>query len=121
MIYRAFIKTAPATSGVALLDGKVVGTISLLDLGDNQAALRKMFVKKQYRGPAFNAAGSLLAELLTWARGRNLKTIFLGTTPKFLAAHRFYEKNGFAEILKESLPDTFPVMTVDTKFYRYEV
>jgi predicted N-acetyltransferase YhbS len=42
----------------------------------------------------------------------------LGTTAKFLAAHRFYEKNGFREIAQTELPASFPVMTVDTKFYR---
>ena len=43
--------------------------------------------------------------------------VYLGTTAKFLAAHRFYEKNGFREIAREALPDSFPVMAVDTKFY----
>jgi hypothetical protein len=47
-----------------------------------------------------------------------LSDIFLGTTAKFLAAHRFYEKNGFHEIGRDELPAAFPVMTVDTKFYR---
>ena len=48
---------------------------------------------------------------------KGIREIYLGTTPKFLAAHRFYEKNGFAEIGKESLPEAFPIMSVDTKFY----
>ncbi|MGO7422080.1 GNAT family N-acetyltransferase, partial [Rhizobium ruizarguesonis] len=46
---------------------------------------------------------------------------FLGTTDKFVAAHRFYEKNGFTEIAKSALPRTFPLMAVDSKFYRYKV
>ena len=44
--------------------------------------------------------------------------ILLGTTEKFLAAQRFYEKNGFTEIQKDALPPKFPVMTVDVKFYK---
>jgi hypothetical protein len=39
------------------------------------------------------------------------------TTAKFVAAHRFYEKSGFAAIPKTDLPAAFPVMSVDTKFY----
>ena len=61
----------------------------------------------------------LLNELLAWAREKDLSEIYLGTTSKFLAAHRFYEKNGFEEIPKSSLPERFPVMIVDVKFYKY--
>src|SRR4051794_25926861 len=37
---------------VALSEGKVVGTVALLDLGGGQGALRKMFVDANYRGPS---------------------------------------------------------------------
>lgn len=33
---------------VATHDGKVVGTVALLDIGNQQVALRKMFVKKNF-------------------------------------------------------------------------
>jgi N-acetylglutamate synthase-like GNAT family acetyltransferase len=62
-------------------------------------------------------AGKLLDALLAHARARGITEIFLGTTDKFLAAHRFYEKKGFGELQKAELPRTFPVMTVDSKFY----
>jgi RimJ/RimL family protein N-acetyltransferase len=47
--------------------------------------------------------------------------IYLGTTAEFLAAHRFYEKNGFKEIAKSQLPPAFPIMAVDTKFYKQQL
>lgn len=106
---------------VAAQEGRAVGTISLLDIGNNQAALRKMFVHKDFRGRETGTAGKLLKTLLAWAGNEQVSDIYLGTTPKFLAAHRFYEKNGFAEIEKSDLPPAFPVMVVDTKFYRYTV
>ena len=59
----------------------------------------------------------MLTTLLNAAEGRGIATIFLGTTDKFVGAHRFYEKNGFIEIERHQLPDTFPRMAVDTKFY----
>jgi len=102
---------------VALSNEKIIGTISLLDIGNDQVALRKMFVAKTYRGKIHKAAQALLDELLNWASAKGAKRIYLGTTPKFLAAHRFYEKNGFDEISKKALPKSFPIMTVDTKFY----
>ena len=104
---------------VALHNESVVGTISLLDIGNDQSALRKMFVHQHYRGPEKGTARSLLKTLLDWAKSRKLREIYLGTTPFFLAAHRFYEKNGFIEILKKDLPKAFPLMEVDTKFYKY--
>lgn len=102
---------------VALEAGKVIGTLALLDIGNHQAALRKMFVASSHRGPEHGVAGELLHTLLAWCRVRGLRSVFLGTTAKFLAAHRFYEKNGFREIARESLPESFPVMAVDSKFY----
>jgi GNAT superfamily N-acetyltransferase len=103
---------------VALHNSEIVGTTSLLDIGNNQGALRKMFVKAPFRGRQYGIALRLLDVLLRWCARRNLREIYLGTTAKFLAAHRFYEKNGFSEILQSELPSTFPVMSVDTKFYR---
>lgn len=102
---------------VALAGGRVIGTIALLDIGNHQAALRKMFVAGSHRGSEHGVAIQLLGTLVGWCRARGVREVYLGTTAKFLAAHRFYEKNGFREIAREGLPESFPVMTVDTKFY----
>jgi GNAT superfamily N-acetyltransferase len=106
---------------VAVADGNVAGTIALLDIGNGNAALRKMFVKAAYRGSAFGIGQMLLDTLLEWARVKKLDFILLGTTEKFLAAQRFYEKNGFEPIDRVQLPKEFPVMEVDVKFYRYQL
>ncbi len=103
---------------IALEGDRVVGTVALLDIGAGQAALRKMFVDAGFRGSEHGTARLLLAALLDWARAHQVREIYLGTTSLFLAAHCFYEKNGFAEIPKADLPPTFPVMAVDSKFYR---
>ncbi|SEH46050.1 Acetyltransferase (GNAT) family protein [Rhizobium tibeticum] len=80
-----------------------------------------MFVAADVRGREHNVAARLLAELVEHAENQGIKEIFLGTTDKFLAAHRFYEKNGFTEVPKGDLPRSFPLMAVDTKFYRRRV
>jgi len=100
---------------------QIIGTIALIDIGNQQGALRKMFVKKNYRGRTYNVANLLLQKLVEWAQQRNMNEIYLGTTGKFLAAHRFYEKNGFLQIDKNALPNTFPIMKVDTKFYQMAI
>ena len=104
---------------VALHGTTVVGSVGLIDIGNHQVALRKMFVNAAFRGPQYAVAHSLLAVVLAWADRKRIQTIFLGTTDKFIAAHRFYEKQGFERIVQAELPPTFPIMRVDSIFYRY--
>ncbi len=103
---------------VALHGDDVVGSIALVDIGAGQAALRKMFVKASHRGAGQGVAQALLERLLRHAREQDLREIYLGTTSKFLAAHRFYEKAGFDRVGEADLPESFPRMKVDTRFYR---
>jgi N-acetylglutamate synthase-like GNAT family acetyltransferase len=114
-----FYQTGNGNFWLAILDNTVIGTISLLDIGNQELALRKMFVKKEYRGPKYQAASRLLNNALRWAKEKSIKAVYLGTTPQFVAAHRFYEKNGFESIEIEQLPASFPVLEVDKKFYTY--
>lgn len=112
-----FYQSGGGNFWLAFYNGQVVGTIALINIGNNQGALRKMFVKADYRGRLHNTARLLLSELMLWARENDIHEIYLGTTEKFLAAHRFYEKNGFIQITNELLPDAFPIMKVDRRFY----
>jgi|KBSSwiStaDraftv2_1062776.scaffolds.fasta_scaffold24866_6 N-acetylglutamate synthase-like GNAT family acetyltransferase len=102
---------------VAQSNGEVVGTIGLRDIGNNQGALRKMFVKASHRGAQYAVASSLLQHLVRSAVSESTREIYLGTTERFVAAHRFYEKNGFSRVPAESLPGAFPRMSRDTRFY----
>lgn len=103
---------------VAADGGAVVGSIALVDIGEGQAALRKMFVRADYRGAEHGVARRLLATLLGHAKASGVREVYLGTTAAFLAAHRFYEKAGFALVDEAELPASFPRMAVDTRFYR---
>jgi len=103
---------------IALYGTKVIGTIALIDLGNQQGALKKMFVNKNFRVKEFKIGQKLLNILFYWASNKNYKEIFLGTTDKFVAAQRFYQKNEFNIIDKGFLPKSFPIMDVDTKFYK---
>ena len=114
----AFYQQGAGNFWVALAEGEVVGTVALLDLGNQQGALRKMFVHADYRGPGHGVSARLLGTLLEWSRAQGVKEIYLGTTEKFRAAHRFYERNGFQQIPADELPPRFPKMAVDTRFYR---
>ncbi|WP_371374990.1 GNAT family N-acetyltransferase [Sporomusa aerivorans] len=116
-----FYQTGAGNFWVALGETHVVGTIALLDIGNKQAAIRKLFTNAAYRGSGYNTGKMLLEKLMGWAAAKGIEEIYLGTTEKFLAAHRFYEKNGFNEITTAELPAAFPVMAVDKKFYQFRL
>jgi N-acetylglutamate synthase-like GNAT family acetyltransferase len=103
---------------LAVTGNTVVGTIALLDINNNQGALRKMFVNKNYRGREHGVGQALLNKLLEWVKQNGVTEIYLGTTEKFIAAHRFYEKNNFKQVDVNSLPANFPRMAVDVIFYK---
>lgn len=113
-----FYQSGRGNFWVALDGDKVVGTIALKDIGERLVALRKMFVAADYRGAEWGVAAKLLDAAVHWAKQHAVLSIFLGTTEKFRAAHRFYEKNGFTLIEKTALPESFLFMPVDTRFYR---
>jgi len=101
----------------AKLDGELVGTIALLNTGHNAGALRKMFVKKEFRGREYGIAQQLLETLLAYCSEKNITDVYLGTVDMLKAAHRFYEKNDFNRIEVADLPSYFPRMMADNKFY----
>jgi GNAT superfamily N-acetyltransferase len=105
---------------VARAGDRGVGTIGLLDEG-GVAVLRKMFVDRAYRGREHRTGQRLLDALLAHARARRLPRILLGTRPEMHAAHRFYERNGFARIDEAALPAGFPRMATDSVFYRLDL
>jgi N-acetylglutamate synthase-like GNAT family acetyltransferase len=115
----AYYQSARGNFWVASDNGPIVGTIGLLDVGDAQGVLRKMFVAGSHRGTG--VAAGLLQTCLTWARMAGMTEVMLGTTDSMKAAHRFYEKWGFVEVPASSLPSSFPRMRVDTRFYRYHL
>lgn len=112
-----FYQSGKGEFWVARCGNEIIGTLGLKDIGNQQAALRKMFVTAAYRGREWGVAPQLLAALFHHAGEAGIRDVYLGTTDKFLAAHRFYEKQGFSEIPAERLPPAFPRMAVDSKFY----
>ncbi len=118
---RDFYQTNNGNFWLALYNNQVVGTIALVVYENNRAAIRKMFVSKDFRGKSYKIAQNLLATLLNWAIDKNLQSLALGTVEKLIAAQRFYEKNNFKRIEKANLPKKFPLMKVDTVFYKLDL
>jgi len=101
----------------AIANNELVGTIALIATGYNAGAIRKMFVKKDFRGKEAGIAQQLLDQLVAYCKTVQIKDLYLGTVDKLAAARRFYERNNFKEIKKSDLPSYFPVMNADNVFY----
>jgi RimJ/RimL family protein N-acetyltransferase len=106
---------------VAFYGKEIIGTIGILKITDNSVVLKRMFVRKAFRGKDFGTAISLLQTVLNLCKQEKQKAIYLGTMEQFTAAQRFYEKNGFCRIFKDDLPLDFIINPVDTVFYKLEL
>ncbi|MDP1835019.1 MAG: GNAT family N-acetyltransferase [Chlamydiales bacterium] len=106
---------------IALFNERVIGTIAVLDIGHRAFELRDVFLDQEYRGTVSEFAKQLLGQVLTWSKSHDVNTIYLGTTLKFKAAHRFYEKHGFKELTREEMPAYCKPMDCDEKFYYLKV
>ncbi|TZF98449.1 GNAT family N-acetyltransferase (plasmid) [Chryseobacterium panacisoli] len=113
----SFYKEAGGNFWGAFIDGELVGTIALVKFDERAGAIRKMFVKKEFRGKELNIAQELLDVLISFCRENGIDDLYLGTITVLKAAQRFYERNDFEKIEKEKLPAQFPLMGSDDIFY----
>lgn len=105
---------------IACINEEIIGTIALIKR-KNIGILKKMFVKKEFRGKEMGIAQKLMDKVINYCQENEFRSIYLGTIDKYKAAHRFYEKNGFIRIDKTLLPKEFPIMEVDNTFYRLNI
>lgn len=101
---------------IAVDGNRVLGTIGLSRIDDENAFLRYLFVAKEGRGKA-GVSQLLLDTALGEAEKENYAHIYLGTMEQFKAAQKFYAKNNFVCIPKEALPHLMPVSPMDSLFY----
>ena len=77
-----------------LLDNeKVIGTAAVKKLDDKTAALKRLYVNKNYRGKGLGL--QLFTEALDFCRENKIAKVVLDTNIKQKAAQKLYEKNGF--------------------------
>uniref|UniRef100_UPI004048C9E0 GNAT family N-acetyltransferase n=1 Tax=Roseivirga sp. TaxID=1964215 RepID=UPI004048C9E0 len=115
--------TAPIPNDywVALYNGQVVGTIALINVKNEFGVLKKMMLKKEFRGSARGVSKLLLITALENAKKNGLESIYLGTMTQFKAAQSFYQKHGFRQIVEDELPPGFPKYPIDKLFYKKEI
>lgn len=111
----------PDAYWVALNDNEIIGTIAVIAIEKEFAILKKMMLKKSFRGKAFGVSEILLKTSINWCNENNFKKIYLGTMNQFKAAQIFYEKNRFIKISKSELPQNFVNNPLDSIFYQLDL
>ncbi|MBV8326771.1 GNAT family N-acetyltransferase [Chryseobacterium sp.] len=117
----SFYRKAGGNFWGAFVDHELVGSIALVKFDERAGAIRKMFVKKEFRGKEFNIAQVLLEVLISFCRDNGIDDLYLGTITVLKAAQRFYERNHFTKIAKDELPALFPLMSADDIFYHLNI
>jgi amino-acid N-acetyltransferase len=82
---------------VATYGAKIVGAVGLEPYGEC-GLLRSLAVEDSYRGRGMGKA--LVSEMIRYSKNGNVKHLYLLT----LTADRFFEKEGFERISRESMP-----------------
>jgi len=106
---------------IAKIEGNIVGTIGLQILHSQNSVLRKMFVKKEFRGREFNIAQSLFYTLFEFAKKKGINAIWLDTPAVATASHKFYERNGFVQTDKQNLPEGYVYPDKNSKIYKLTI
>ena len=81
---------------IAELDGRVVGSVALRDLGDGALQLKRMYLRRAQRGRGLGKR--LLETAVDWARARGTAVIRLDTSERMEAAQALYEAYGFRRL-----------------------
>ena len=108
----------PDTYWVAIHNKKVIGTVGVLVVNNNVGILKKMMLKREFRGKEFGVSKLLLDTAIKWSQEANISMLYLGTMQQFKAAQIFYERNGFEKTQENKLPSSFLKNPLDTVFYK---
>ena len=74
----------------------IIGTIALVRHSNEDVELKKLYVKKDYRGKGLSK--ELYSKVIEITEQQEFKRIFLGTYQKLETAINFYLKRGFKKI-----------------------
>jgi N-acetylglutamate synthase-like GNAT family acetyltransferase len=88
---------------VAEEKGCIVATVAVMMIDDDIAELKSLYVDQEYRGSGFGERLTRLA--IGVARERGARKLVLWTDTRFTAAHRLYERLGFAKMGTRELDD----------------
>lgn len=100
---------------IAVDNGKVIGTLALMNKGDGNAVLKKGFVRADYRKQGI--LGKLYDELLEFANSKNMHVFVFDTPSVATNCHNFFEKRGYRRISKDDIPFDYDFPDRDSYVY----
>ena len=102
---------------IATDDGKLAGTIGLMNYGGGIGILKKFFVYEPYQSDPHHLGRRLYGQFMKFACANHFQTLVLDTPKNTDRAHKFYEKAGFRKITKGELPVKFDYPYDDCDFF----
>lgn len=103
---------------IAVEQGRLAGTIGLMNYDHGVGIVKKFFVYEQYRSSPTHLGQQLYAQLLDYAKNHGFKVLILDTPNNAYRAQNFYTKAGFSRITKEHLPVQYDYPYEDSYFYQ---
>ncbi len=100
---------------IAIEDGKVIGTLALMNKGNGNAVLKKGFVRAEDR--KHGILSQLYDRLLSFAELKGITTFIFDTPSVAANCHHFFEKRGYRKISKEELPFDYTYPDRDSYLY----
>ena len=88
---------------LAVVDGKVIGSMGYMDIGDNTAEIKRVYTYPEFRGNGISQ--KMLDLILEDAKDRGFAKVVIETWSKFNRGINFYVKNNFS--LKEQEGDCY--------------
>lgn len=111
----------PDNYWVALNNEEIIGTVGVLVVENDFGILKKMMLKKEFRGIKIGGSKALLETVINWCKENRISKLYLGTMNQFKAAQSFYKKNGFKQISENELPNNFLNNPLDKVFFVQEL
>ncbi len=100
-IEKNYLKNDKSNFWIALDNNEVIGTIGILKKHTDLAYIKRLTVKKKYRGQGIG--NKLLQTAISFAQKQNFKTLYAGTVKENPAAIEFYKKQNFT--INKTAPD----------------
>lgn len=102
---------------------RVVGTLGLKELDENEGLLKRFYLAEECRGQG--VARDLLKRAIEFAREKSYQTLVLDTQADNLRAQRFYEKCGFKPFMpkpnkkwpESQHPEIFVFRKLEIKYF----